>query len=348
MLKTSIFFTLLFYGICYSQTGGEQTFLILNTNSSAKQTALGGKTLTSLNDVNQPLYNPAALNADLDRKVSINYNSHISDIAIGSASYAHKFDRSNKTFYGNISYINYGSFIEADTNGNEIGTFNASDIFIALGYADNIPNTNLHWGTNIKFIHSSIAAYTASGIAMDLGLIYYKHDKPYVATLVIRNFGTQLSTFTDTKEPLPFEIAIGASYLLENVPLKWYITMDNLQKWNIAVANPSNAITDLEGNRTEEKINFFDNLTKHFSLGAELFPKGGFNLRLGYNFRRASELKLQNVRSFSGLSFGFGLKIKKIKLNYAFSKYHLATSTSTFNLEIDLTKKAVYKKPKKF
>ena len=74
----------------------------------------------------------------------------------------------------------------------------------------------------------------------------------------------------------------------------------------------------------------------HFIIGAELFPKRIINLRLGYNFRRAAELKLQDVRTFGGFSFGFGIKMNKFKLNYAYSKYHSAANASTFSLLINL------------
>jgi len=335
------FFLLLYFFVItlnYAQTGGEQTFLILNTNTSARQTALGGKILTLLDNVNQPTFNPATINIDIDRKLSVNYNSYLAGISMGSASYAHRFNRRKQTFHTSFSYINYGELIEADENGNETGTFGASDIVFSLGYANQYKTTNFYWGTNLKFIQSSISNYNASGIAIDFGIIYYAINKPYILTAVIRNFGTQLSSFNNTKEPLPFEFSIGGSYRLENVPLRWYATIDNLQKWNIAVANPSNSTTDLDGNVTEENIDFFDNFIRHLSFGAELFPESAINLRVGYNFRRAAELQLQNVRSFAGLSFGFGLKMRKLKLNYAFSKYHLATNTSTFSLEIDLNK----------
>ena len=94
----------------------------------------------------------------------------------------------------------------------------------------------------------------------------------------------------------------------------------------------------MDGTITEEKISFLDNATRHMSIGAELFSKSAINLRFGYNVRRGKELQIQNLRTFGGLSFGFGLKIKKIKINYAFSKYHFATNTSTFSLEIDLNR----------
>jgi len=107
----------------------------------------------------------------------------------------------------------------------------------------------------------------------------------------------------------------------------------------LAVPNPSNASSDLEGNITNENISFFTNAIRHLVIGAELFPDSPINLRAGYNFRRSSELKLQNARTFSGISFGFGIKMNKLRFNYAFSKYHAATNASTFSLQFDLDKR---------
>jgi len=348
MLKSFCLLFLVLNTFCYSQTGGEAAFLILNSNTSARQNALGGKVLTLVDNINQPTYNPATISRDLDRRFAVNYNSFIGGISMGSASYAHYFDKTCKTFHANISYINYGTLIEADIDGNETGTFNASDLVFSVGYATQITNTDFHVGANIKYINSSIAGYSASGISIDLGVIYYNNQKPYVATLVVRNIGTQLTTYTGTSEKFPFEIALGGSYKLENMPLRWYTTLDNLQKWNVAVANPSNATTDLDGTVTEEEISFFDNAFRHLVIGAELFPESALNLRLGYNVRRGQELRVQNIRTFSGMSLGFGLKLNKFKLNYAYSRYHLASNTHTFSLEIDLNKEPKGKVPKRY
>ena len=68
---------------------------------------------------------------------------------------------------------------------------------------------------------------------------------------------------------------------------------------------------------------------------AELFPDKGFNIRVGYNFRRAEELRILEQRNFSGISVGFGLKINNLKFNYSYSRYTLAANTSLFGLTID-------------
>ena len=143
----------------------------------------------------------------------------------------------------------------------------------------------------------------------------------------IRNFGTQIKAYNDIYESLPFEIDIGVSQLLENAPVRWYLTFENVQKWNIALSNPSRLTTDLDGNITEEKITFFNNIFRHLLIGAELFPESIFNIRLGYNFKRGEELKIIDQSNFSGLSFGFGMKFNKLRINYTHAKFSSAANT---------------------
>ena len=336
--KFLVFLFLLFSFQSFCQVGGENIYEFLNISTSARQTALGGKVLTLIDDVNQPMWNPSVINSDLDKQLSVNYSSYLAGVNIGSISYSKLMNRRFGNLHGSIKYLNYGGIVGADENGVESGTFNASDIVISTGYARNLPWTHFYIGGNAKIIYSSIAGFSSAGIAIDLALLYNNPYKDFVLTLVARNIGTQLTSFNGEREKLPFEIAFGGSYKLQHVPLKWYFTADNLQQWNIAVANPSNQTTDLEGNITKEKNGFIDNMFRHFVVGAELFPERSINLRVGYNFRRATELKLQNVRTFGGISFGFGLKMNKIKLNYSYSKVHTASNISTFSLQFDLNK----------
>tara|TARA_B110000003_G_scaffold276517_1_gene323503 strand:+ start:112 stop:1131 length:1020 start_codon:yes stop_codon:yes gene_type:complete len=336
MKKIIVIYLLLLETASFSQVGGESIFQFLNINSSSRQIALGGEALTLINDVNQPNWNPSVINPELDKQLSLNYTSYLAGISIGSASYSQVINRRFGAIHGSIKYLNYGILIEADENGNETGTFQANDIALSIGYAFNLPWTNIYMGVNGKLINSTISNFTSNGIATDVAVLYYSPYKSYAFTLVARNIGTQVKSFDGENEKIPFKVAIGGSYKLKYVPLKWHVTMDNLQKWNIAVPNPTYQTSDLEGVVTKEKISFLKNAIRHIVIGAEFFPDSPINLRAGYNFRRSSELRLQNARSFSGISFGFGIKIDKLRVNYAFSKYHAATSSSTFSLQFDL------------
>jgi hypothetical protein len=322
-----------------SQVGGENVYQFLNLSTSARQIALGGEVLTLIDDINQPIWNPSVINDEMDNQVSANYSNYLSGINIGSLSYARLISRRFGTIHGSIKYLDYGTLIGADEQGNETGNFAANDLAISVGYATNLPWTNLFFGANFKLINSNISNFTSVGFATDLALLYYSPFKSFSFTIVARNLGSQVKTFNGTGEKLPFKVAVGGSYQLEYVPLKWYFTLDNLQKWNISVANPSAQTTDLEGNVTQEEISFVGNTLRHFVIGAELFPQSVINLRLGYNFRRAAELQLQNVRTFAGISAGFGIKMNNLKFNYAYSKFHSASNASTFSLQIDLNRK---------
>jgi hypothetical protein len=153
---------------------------------------------------------------------------------------------------------------------------------------------------------------------------------------VVRNIGKQFTTYSGTNEKLPLEIMAGVSQELENVPLRWHLTLDNLQQWNVSFINPNQAQTSLDGSSTEEKVSVLGNALRHVIFGVELFPKKSFNLRLGYNFRRAEELLILEQRHFSGISLGFGMKFNKLKFNYSYSRYTLAANTSLFGLTINL------------
>jgi len=323
----------------FSQVGGESVYNFLNVPTSARQAALGGKVLTLIDDVNQPFWNPSSIGLEMDNQFGVNYLNFLTDINYASASFAHMINRNFGTIQGGVIYANYGEFIEADEDGNETGTFKAFDLALSVGYAYEFLHSNISVGANVKLINSVIQDYSSLGAAIDLGIMYRNENQPYVFTLVARNLGYQITTFDGTQEKVPIEIMLGASYRVENVPIKLYGTIDNLQKWNVAKPNPSNSETDIDGTRIDEEISFLDNTMRHFVLGAELFPESGFNLRLGYNFRRAKELQLDDIRTFAGFSAGFGLKMGRFKLNYAYTKYHPAENTSTFSLLINLNQR---------
>jgi hypothetical protein len=334
----SIFF-LLYISNLVAQVGGESVYQFLNLSSSARQIALGGETLNIMDDVNQPIWNPSVINTTMDNTVSANYSSFLAGINIGSISYAKTLSRRFGTLHGSIKYLDYGSIIGADEFGVETGNFSANDIAISLGYAYSIPRSNIFIGANLKFINATISNYTSFGTAFDFAILYYSEFKPFSMTVVVRNIGTQLKSFNGLQEKMPLKIALGVSYRLQYVPLKWYGTLDNLQQWDISVSNPSSQTFDLEGNVTKEDINFLNNMFRHIIIGAELFPDSLINIRAGYNFKRARELALQNARTFSGVSLGFGIKMNKFKFNYAYSKFHAAANASTFSLLIDLDRR---------
>lgn len=334
--KGFIFSLLLLSFISYSQIGGQSVYQFLNLITSPRQAALGGKTITIYDeDVNQVHFNPAVINADMDNHLALNYGSYYGDVSYGTASYAYSYDRHIQTFQAGVNYINYGKFDGRDENGNQTAEFTGNEVALSLAYAYAIPYTNLHLGTSAKIISSKLESYSSFGGALDLGALYIDETNKTNYALVARNIGTQFTTYSGTNEKLPFEILFGISKQLENVPIRWHLTFENLQQWQVAFSNPARTINSIDGGSTPEKVTFFNNALRHIVFGAELFPTKGFNFRLGYNFRRGEELRVLEQRNFSGISLGFGLKINKIKFNYSYSRYTLAANTSLFGITIN-------------
>ena len=338
MLRNLLFlFLFLLSATGFSQIGGKSVYQFLNLAQSPRQAALGGKTVTVVDyDVNQAFYNPATINAEMHNRLSVNYGSYFGEVSYGTAAYAYTYDRHLQTFNVGVSYVNYGTFEGRDELGNLTSDFTGSEAALSLGYAYNLPWTDMFVGVNAKLISSTLESYNSWGAAVDLGFLYVDYDNDINYGLSVRNLGFQIKPYEDTNEKLPLAIDAGISQLMENVPIRWHMTFENLQQWNIAFSNPNRAEGSLDGDSKEEKVSFFNNALRHVILGAELFPEKGFNIRLGYNFRRSEELRILEQRHFSGISVGFGIRFGKIKFDYSYSRYTVAANTSLFGLMIDL------------
>ncbi len=341
--KTLLHILLFTTTCCFAQIGGRYTYQFLNLVSSPRQAALGGKVITNYDyDVSQPLFNPATINNEMDNQLALNYVSYLGGISYGSAAYAYEWDRRIGTFHAGVTYIDYGTFEGRDANGQLTEDFTGNEVALSFGYAKNIPQTDFYVGTNVKLISSKLEQYNSLGGAVDVAGFYRNERLGMNVGLVVRNIGTQFSTYAGLREDLPLSVDLGISQEVPNVPVRWHVTLENLHDWNIAFSNPNRNEFTLDGGVTEEDVGFFQEVLRHTVIGAELFPTKPFNIRLGYNFRRAEELRIVDQRTFSGISAGFGLKMNRIRFNFAHVRYSLAGNTSVFGLMIDFSNRRGY------
>jgi len=96
--------------------------------------------------------------------------------------------------------------------------------------------------------------------------------------------------------------------------------------------NPNQQQTDFEGELVGGDLNFFDEFIRHLAFGAELFPEQAFSFQIGYNFLHSAELSISEVRSFSGLSFRFGINLRKFRFNYSHARFSAAGNTNFLGL----------------
>jgi len=155
--KLFIVFLLLFCAEGFSQIGGKYVYQFLNLMTSPRQAALGGKAVTIYDyDVNQGFFNPATINPEMDNHLSVNYGSYFGEVTYGTASYAYTYDRHVQTFHAGVNYVNYGNFEGYDENGQKTADFTGSEIALSLGYAYNVPWTDIFIGANLKLISSTL------------------------------------------------------------------------------------------------------------------------------------------------------------------------------------------------
>lgn len=336
MIKKIIFLLSFFSLGAFAQVGGEYTYQFLNLTAAPRQAALGGVNITNRDsDVNQAFHNPAAINEQMDMQVGLNFSRYFGALNYGSAGFVKSFDSQKNIFVG-INYLNYGTLEGYDEFGFETGTFTGNEVALNLGYAFHFTQSNWHFGANTKFVFSNLESYSSFGVALDLGLLNVNEDSNFTYGFVVRNLGAQLSAYSETREKLPLDIVFALSKKLENVPLRWHISLDNLQKWDLSYSNSNRASTDLDGEISEENVSFFNNALRHVVLGIELFPDRNFNLRFGYNFQKGEELRIVEQRHFSGITAGFGFKVKRFKFDYSYARQTVAANTSLFGLSIDL------------
>lgn len=328
MKKIAIFSLFLSGIVSYAQTG-TNVFPFLNLPVSARQAALGGDAISVRDrDVSFAIANPSLLNKDSHNQLSVNATAYLADSKYGTIAYAKDFENGHMATV-NARYMSYGDIPRTDDSGFENGTFNASDVSVGAGYAYQFEED---WtiGGGLNFITSKIDNYSSSAVAGNAGITYHNRKNKETASLVLRNFGYQLKSFNGTRENLPFRIDLGYTRTLTAIPLAVTVTVHDLQEFNIS--SPYNV--------NGQEINVGRKIADHFSVGAELFPEKGFNIRLGYNVKRGNELAVAEQRNFSGISAGFGIRLSRFRVDYAHVRYHNASNVNQIGISVDLNSRA--------
>lgn len=318
-----------------AQIGGESTYQFLELTNSARVAALGGTqvALTDSADLNLPFHNPALLHKGMHNSVLVNYVNYFADINFGYASYARHYEGIGNFALG-MHYIDYGDFKEATEEGDLTGNyFNAAEYSLNMIYSSHYKR--LSYGATLKPIFSVFESYRSFGIAADLGVTFSSKDSLTHVAMVARNIGGQITTYYQdgAREPVPFDLQAGISSRLKYAPVVFSLTLHHLNHWDLSYSEEEE--TSLE-NMYERTESFGKQFMRHVVLGVEILPSDNFTLRAGYNYQRRQELKFEERLSTVGLSLGFGLKIKRFRLDFATSRFHLAGSSNLFSLAINL------------
>ncbi len=325
--------------IATAQKGGESTYSFLGLTNSARVAALGGEVVSLMDDdINLIFHNPSLLSSGMHNHLNLNYVDYFAGVNYGYASYGYSVEGIGNFAVG-MHYVDYGTFDRTDELGQSMGTFKASEYALNLVYSRSIIDTFLTAGINLKPIFSSLEQYSSLGIAIDAGITYRNPGTHSTVGLVAKNLGTQITSYSGTREKLPFEIQAGITQGLAHAPFRFSITLQNLERWDLTYVKSDEGDYNSLGGETEKSgfDKFGDKLMRHTVFGVEFLLGENFHVDMGYNYKRRQEMKVNARPGMVGFSWGFGFRISKFHFAFGRASYHLVGGTSHFSLTTNLS-----------
>lgn len=277
---------------------------------SAHAAALGGDNITIIDDDQMLIFsNPALLASVSDKTISLSYMNYMAGTSMAGAAF-NRVVKEKASWAASAQYIGYGTMKQTGTDGTQLGEFSAKDIAVA-GYFSYMLSERIVGGITAKFVTSYIGNYSSIGMGVDLGLNYYDPDHDWSVSLVGKNLGGQLKAYDDEYDPMPIDIQLGVSKRFAHTPFRVSATLVDLNHWNYKFTN-------------------------HLVVGIDAALSESIWLGAGYNFRRANEMNIDDADGGgthgAGLSFGAGLNLQRFKLNIAYGKYHVSSTSLMLNV----------------
>ena len=283
---------------------------------SAHAAALGGDNISIIeDDPTLTFLNPALLGSVSDKTLNLNFMTYMEGAITGSASFSRVVNE-KASWAAMAHYIDYGTMKETDANNIQTGDFSARDIALSGAFSYTLAK-NLVGGITAKFITSYIGQYNSIAVGVDLGINYYNPDNEWSLSAVAKNLGGELKAYDEEYGSVPLDVQIGATKRLANSPIRLSASLVDLNHWNYKFIN-------------------------HWVVGVDLLLGEQFYLAAGYNFRRANEMKIvandeeKGSSHGAGISLGAGLQLDRFKLNLAYGKYHVSSSSLLINLSYSL------------
>ncbi len=310
-----LLFIILFFGLFAStppnaaraeteEDAGTRAMPFLKIPIDARGAAIGKTFSTNVNDVTAVFWNPAGLNRMKHHQISLMHNEFIEGIKYHTLSGGFNLPSDYGCLGVRTSYLHMGEIpktiaVRGYPFYEQVGTFTHSEILFSLSYANyfRLTNYDLLWGISGKYIRSEIDETTALGMLGDLGLIFDLHNWPLRFSLLGKNFGKITAYDQDPqKPPTRGKFGIGAHF------------------W-------------------DESINFSGEVV--WPSDGEIYPQVGTELWLYHTFAfRGGYIFRGKGHDQKGPTFGLGVNIGPIKVNYAFIPFELLGNTHRMNLNI--------------
>lgn len=198
----------------------------------------------------------------------------------------------------NLVRLSYGSQEKRDSNRQEVGSFEASDMSLGAAMAKNFGPVQL--GTQIKWIRMDLAGTEASGVAGDFGAMAANvMGSRFSLGVSARNLGPKMN-FVSEDFNLPLTFALGTAFQVMG-PLSLSVELQN---------RPYQSQTAV-------------------AIGTQMLASNTVTLRAGYLAKVAqavennqkSETNRGNFTNIGGLAAGMGIRLNQFTIDYAITPF---------------------------
>ena len=292
----------------------QEVYSFLRLPVSAHAAALGGDNISITDDDPTLIFhNPALIAYVTDKSLNLNYMTYMEGCKTASASFVKSW-KERSTWGVSAQYMDYGKMKQTTAENIDQGDFSAKDIALA-GTFTYLLGKNFSGGITARFISSTIGSYSSAAVAVDLGANYLNEETGWSLSAVAKNLGGQIKAYDDDFERIPLDLQVGVTKRLIGSPLRLSATLSRLNNWD-------------------------QGFIKHLAIGGDLLLGSQFYVSAGYNFRRSSEMRINDGEAESshgaGFSLGGGIHLQRFKLNVGYAKYHVSASSLLINVTYSL------------
>lgn len=258
---------------------GASTAGFLSFEVGGRSAGMGGAQVATATGVTAQFWNPAGLAGTDQAQVGAMHATWLGNLSYEWVGYARPLGPKLGVGSLSVAYFHMPSIQGVDEFDNPTGSFKVYDLAVTAGLARPV-SRHVSVGANARLIRQSLATVSATGASVDIGTTA-KFGGTSIAA-VVQNLGPSLS-YDGSAYPLPRQLRFGASHRL-------------LQQ-KLLLAADYNIPTDYY---------------KDARLGLEYRVHPLVSLRTGYRkvFGSVGD-------PATGLSYGVGLHVKQLSMDYA-------------------------------
>lgn len=251
----------------------------LNFEVGGRSAGMGGAQVSTATGVTAQYWNPAGLAHTDQAQVGAMHATWLDNLAYEWVGYAKPLGSGLGVGSLSVAYFHMPGIQGVDEFDNPTQTYRVYDLAVTAGLARPMTR-NLSLGANARLIRQNLATVSATGVALDLGAT--GSFGATAVSAVVQNLGPSLS-YDGASYPLPSQIRFGASHRF-------------LQERLLLAAD----------------YNIPRDYYKDARVGAEFRAHPLVSLRMGYRKVLGS-----TGDPATGLSYGLGLHVKQMSVDYA-------------------------------